>query len=112
MVKRPSIIHQPDCQLSDIPDPYRQMLPDDSHIVFTHADLNPINVMVSKDSPCQVLAIVDWQQAGWYPAYWEYCKAEYTVKYGEEWQAEYLPLVLEEPTCVEGFDSYASAFGH
>lgn len=38
--------------------------------------------------------------------------AEYTVKYGGEWQAEYLSLFLEEPSCVDGFNSYVSAYGH
>ena len=76
MVKRPSLLHRPGVPLFEIYDPYRQMVPDDSSITFTHADLNPVNIMVSKDSPCRVLAIIDWQQSGWYPAYWEYCKAE------------------------------------
>lgn len=67
-------------QLHNLPrntDPERQCLPDDSPIFFTHADLNPENIIVSSpgDGPTRVLAIIDWHQSGWYPAYWEYCKA-------------------------------------
>lgn len=111
MVKRPAKVHRPDLDLADIPDPYREMLPDDSPVTFTHADLNPVNIMVSKRSPCRVVAIIDWEQSGWYPAYWEFCKAEYTTELHSEWQTEYLPKVLDEPACVEGFYSYANAFG-
>ncbi|RAL15836.1 uncharacterized protein BO97DRAFT_468007 [Aspergillus homomorphus CBS 101889] len=41
---------------------------------LTHADLNRRNIMVPSTSPVRVV-IVDWQQSGWYPDYWEYCKA-------------------------------------
>lgn len=48
-------------------------------IVLTHADLqlNNILVVVSPDNEIQatVSGIVDWEQAGLYPEYWEYCKA-------------------------------------
>ncbi|PNP61593.1 hypothetical protein FNYG_13664 [Fusarium nygamai] len=95
---------------TSITEPYREMLPDDCDIHFTHADLNPVNIMVSKDSPCRVLAILDWEQSGWYPAYWEFCKAELTIEPHSEWQAVYLPKILDEPDCVESFYSYISSF--
>jgi thiamine kinase-like enzyme len=37
--------------------------------VFTHADLNPFNILVRGDD---VVGIIDWEFAGWYPHYWEY----------------------------------------
>ncbi|KAM0203920.1 hypothetical protein ACHAPA_011425 [Fusarium lateritium] len=111
MVKWPSKMRNPGLNPAHIPDPYREMLPDDSPIHFTHADLNPVNIMVSKDSPCHVMAILDWEQSGWYPAYWEFCKAEYATEVGSEWQTVYLPKILEEPDCCEGFYAYANAFG-
>ncbi|TKA22544.1 hypothetical protein B0A50_08085 [Salinomyces thailandicus] len=37
--------------------------------VFTHGDLNPFNILVRGD---KVVAIIDWELAGWYPNYWEY----------------------------------------
>ncbi|KAI0161246.1 hypothetical protein GGR57DRAFT_351955 [Xylariaceae sp. FL1272] len=50
-------------------------------IVFTHADLNPRNILVdevtNKDGSThyEVTGIVDWETAGYYPEYWEYTKA-------------------------------------
>ncbi|KAK4548490.1 hypothetical protein LTR36_009400 [Oleoguttula mirabilis] len=40
--------------------------------VFTHADLNPFNILIRGD---EVVGIVDWEFAGWYPNYWEYTSA-------------------------------------
>jgi thiamine kinase-like enzyme len=40
--------------------------------VFTHGDLNPFNIMI-RDK--KVVAIIDWETAGWYPSYWEYTAA-------------------------------------
>ena len=45
------------------------MLPRSEKIVFTHADITPRNIIVDKQG---VVGIVDWEEAGWYPDYWEY----------------------------------------
>ncbi|PTD03060.1 hypothetical protein FCULG_00009022 [Fusarium culmorum] len=111
MFKWPAKMRQPDLDPADILDPYRESLPDNCPIHFTHADLNPVNIMVSEDSPCRVMAILDWEQSGWYPAYWEFCKAEMTTEFDSEWQTTYLPKVLDEPDCIEVFYSYINAFG-
>lgn len=112
MFKWPAKVRQPDIDLADVLDPYRDMLPDDCAIHFTHADLNPVNIMVSKDSPCRVMAIIDWEQSGWYPSYWEFFKVEMTTKLGSEWQTEYLPKLLKEPDpdCCEAFCSYVNSY--
>lgn len=41
----------------------------DYPIVFTHGDLASRNIMV-RDG--HIVALLDWEFAGWYPAYWEY----------------------------------------
>ncbi|KAK6856449.1 hypothetical protein PG995_006636 [Apiospora arundinis] len=41
-------------------------------LVFTHGDLNPSNIFVRGD---EVVGIIDWETAGWYPDYWEYTSA-------------------------------------
>lgn len=112
MIKWGKEQHWPGVDPADIPDPYRQGLPDESSIVFTHADLHPTNIMVSRESPCRVIAIIDWQQSGWYPDYWEFCKAEFCVHYRSDWATEYIPQFLKEPTCVETFEAYAQAYGY
>jgi Phosphotransferase enzyme family len=72
-------------------------------IVFTHDDLVPPNILLSPGPSPKVAAIVDWGQAGWYPAYWEYCKARrvtlspecFSVAAQEEWHTKYLPMILD-----------------
>ena len=40
-------------------------------IVLTHGDLNPRNILV-KDG--KIVALLDWEDAGWYPEYGEFVK--------------------------------------
>ena len=71
--------------------------------MFTHDDLVPPNIILSPGPNPKVVAILDWGQAGWYPAYWEYCKARRVrldPKYfndatQEEWHTKYLPMILD-----------------
>ena len=41
-------------------------------IVLTHNDFDPRNILVQG---AKVVAILDWELSGFYPEYWEYCKA-------------------------------------
>ncbi|OSC97358.1 hypothetical protein PYCCODRAFT_1440229 [Trametes coccinea BRFM310] len=67
-------------------------------IVFTHADLNPRNILVDRvvqpdgSLGWQVTGIVDWETAGYYPEYWDYTKALYE---GFRWTRRYTRLVKE-----------------
>lgn len=49
-----------------------EQLRTDHRVVFTHGDLAPRNIMVSEEG--KVTGVIDWEDAGWYPAYWEYVK--------------------------------------
>ena len=82
----------------------------ESPIVFTHNDLLPPNIILTLGPNPRVAAIVDWNQSGWYPAYWEYCKARWIKvnptyfcdAFQEEWRGKYLPMILDpvdEETC-------------
>lgn len=61
----------------------RPVMKDDHAIVITHANLHPRNIMVElvgdvepgQARRCTVTCILDWEMAGWYPAYWEFVKA-------------------------------------
>lgn len=71
-------------------------------MVFTHDDLVPPNIILSPGPNPVVAAVIDWGQAGWYPTYWEYCKArrvrpnpEYFEDLEEEWRTRYLPTILD-----------------
>jgi hypothetical protein len=87
-------------------------LPDDGQITFTHEDLHRANIMVSLQGPIEILAIIDWGQSGWYPDYWEYCKAAYTCMYSVEWRLHWIPMFLA-PSIEEheAFGEYVMAIG-
>ncbi|AEO54563.1 hypothetical protein MYCTH_2297251 [Thermothelomyces thermophilus ATCC 42464] len=96
------------------PDPYRPMLPDAAPICLTHGDLHPGNILVLKSpdgSQITVSGIVDWGQAGWYPDYWEYCKAMIVVPYNDEWREGGWADIMLQPSereleALEAFEFY------
>ncbi|KAI0364573.1 kinase-like protein [Pilatotrama ljubarskyi] len=53
----------------------RRRMRDDHPVVFTHGDINGRNVLVRihGDGPddVEITALIDWEQAGWRPVYWE-----------------------------------------
>ncbi|KAL0935974.1 uncharacterized protein CTRU02_208189 [Colletotrichum truncatum] len=53
-------------------------------IVLTHGDLTPRNTIV-RDG--KIAGIIDWEDAGWYPEYWEYVKflSHSGTRYGDWW---------------------------
>lgn len=53
-------------------------------IVFTHGDLNMRNVLVHDR---KLSGIVDWENAGYYPEYWEYTKAHFVTRIKQRWLA-------------------------
>ena len=60
-------------------------------IVLTHGDFHPRNIIVKDDV---VIAIIDWEFAGWYPEYWEYVKALNVVGPVVDWW-RYLPKIID-----------------
>lgn len=64
--------------------------------VFTHGDLNPCNILIRGE---QVTGIIDWEFAGWHPAYWEYTSVWFGNLTRQEWQkrsAQFLDPYPEE----------------
>lgn len=51
--------------------------------VFIHGDLSSLNILADGDT---VTGIVDWETAGWYPAYWEYTTAMQVNFKNEFWK--------------------------
>ncbi|CAP79139.1 hypothetical protein E8E15_008489 [Penicillium rubens] len=58
---------------------------------FAHGDLCPRNIIIRNGD---IVAIVDWQFAGWYPEYWEYTKAHFALFDMPDWYAEFQNAVL------------------
>ncbi|OCK78824.1 hypothetical protein K432DRAFT_301174, partial [Lepidopterella palustris CBS 459.81] len=48
------------------------MLTRSKKAISTHADIAPRNILIGEGDDCPVIGIVDWEEAGWYPEYWEY----------------------------------------
>lgn len=66
--------------------------------VFTHGDLSALNILVRGD---EVVGIVDWETAGWYPPYWEYTSAKHTNPQNLWWQDEVDKFVAPMPEALE-----------
>lgn len=52
---------------------------------FTHGDLSSLNILVRGND---VVGIIDWETAGWYPSYWEYTTACQVNPQNSFWRAE------------------------
>ncbi|KAK4544874.1 hypothetical protein LTR36_003778 [Oleoguttula mirabilis] len=66
---------------------YRDYLPDDGSVYFAHGDLTLGNIILSGNpGAMKIEAIIDWEQAGFYPEYWEWSKLLYGVEYSHEWR--------------------------
>ncbi|THH14272.1 hypothetical protein EW146_g6046 [Bondarzewia mesenterica] len=75
----------------------RARMRDDHRVMFTHGDLAPRNIIVRED---EILAVIDWEHAGWYPEHWELVKALYApmVEKDTSWTRavrEVMPLDYE-----------------
>ncbi|POR35336.1 Phosphotransferase enzyme family protein [Tolypocladium paradoxum] len=67
---------------------YRDFIADTGNIYLTHGDLTVGNIIISGiPGSHRIVGIIDWEQAGWYPEYWEYCKLLYGVEYSHEWRS-------------------------
>ncbi|KAK4155844.1 hypothetical protein C8A00DRAFT_41578 [Chaetomidium leptoderma] len=78
--------------------PRQNIFPAYAPIVFTHGGLHPRNIIVSAGPRPRVVSILGWEQAGWYPAYWEMCKARWECsRRGDlgDWMNRYLPWILD-----------------
>lgn len=93
-------------------EPFRHEIPDECAIKFTHGDLHPTNVIISSQWPHRVLALVDWEQSGWFPEYWEARKAQYTADRFEKWSTHYLSMILDQYAATwDPWDYYTSSMG-
>lgn len=67
----------------------RQAMRADHRICFTHGDIAPRNILISLNAEgptdVEVVALVDWEQAGWRPEFWETAKFSYGLIQTSEW---------------------------
>lgn len=62
-----------------------EMLPHSSSSIFTHGDIAPRNIMV--DEKYQITGLVDFENSGWYPDYWEYAQIMRPACRTGDWQS-------------------------
>ncbi|KAH7401865.1 hypothetical protein DE146DRAFT_651783 [Phaeosphaeria sp. MPI-PUGE-AT-0046c] len=54
--------------------------------VFSHSDIQRKNVVVHRDTMQGLtVSLIDWEEAGWFPAYWEYFTALEGVQWDDDW---------------------------
>ncbi|KZZ90003.1 phosphotransferase enzyme family protein [Moelleriella libera RCEF 2490] len=87
---------------------YRRVLPlvlRNHKAVFTHGDLQRKNVALAEDG---TVVLIDWENAGWFPEYWEYATAMFACgAWQDDWH-EYVGRILAEyPNEYAWFDMFA-----
>ena len=68
--------------------------PSRASYVFTHGDVAPRNILVrhvdgddgEKSGRVEISALLDWENAGWYPYYWEYANIMGPAGISGDWQ--------------------------
>ncbi|KAI0677722.1 kinase-like protein [Trametes maxima] len=74
----------------------------DHAVVFTHGGVAPCNIIVDGDN--KVVALLDWETAGWYPEHWEWVKAMWCPpeprSAGEMWR-EAVPHMFDQDYTVD-----------
>ncbi|KAF1948496.1 kinase-like protein [Byssothecium circinans] len=66
--------------------------------VFTHGDLSSLNVLARGD---EIVGIIDWETAGWYPSYWEYTTAWNANPQNQFWRDEVEKFLQPMPKELE-----------
>lgn len=54
-----------------------------AHPVFNHGDIAPRNIMV--DQKNRITGMLDWENSGWYPNYWETANIMKVTRNTEDW---------------------------
>ncbi|KAL3959469.1 hypothetical protein PCL_08917 [Purpureocillium lilacinum] len=70
---------------------FSRRLRTDHRIVLSHCDLTPRNILVHDG---KVKGIIDWEDSGWYPAYWEFVK--FFLRPAERGWKEYAEEIFPE----------------
>lgn len=68
--------------------------------VFTHGDLQPKNIVVQRlgdrdRCPDFRITLLDWESAGWYPEFWDFCNATIACRFKPDW-LELVPNILDQ----------------
>ncbi|KAL4778105.1 kinase-like protein [Aspergillus varians] len=83
-------------------EPYIRLLRNMTHqtlnghrAVFTHGDLQPKNIIVERLTEGFRITLIDWESAGWYPEFWDFCNATIACRFKPDW-LELVPGILDQ----------------
>jgi tRNA A-37 threonylcarbamoyl transferase component Bud32 len=65
---------------------------------FTHGDLSSLNILARGDN---IVGIIDWETAGFYPEYWEYTSACQVHPFALFWRDEIEKFIQPVPEALE-----------
>lgn len=68
--------------------------------VFTHADFFRGNIMLRRDGS---IVIIDWEYAGWYPSFWEFCYTIWQQDHTDDWNDLVYEIFLDEYSAELGW---------
>jgi aminoglycoside phosphotransferase (APT) family kinase protein len=81
----------------------RRMMRDDHQVKFTHGDISLRNIHVKivgdRAEDVSVVALLDWEQAGWRPEYWEMIKFRHGAFDDSQW------LSMGGRSLIPGYDT-------
>jgi hypothetical protein len=72
----------------------------DSRTTWSHCDLMPKNIMVNKEgtnedgSGIWTVTVIDWENGGWYPEWWEWADHENFQGRPLKWWCEIMPAII------------------
>lgn len=71
---------------------------------FSHSDVQRKNILVREIAPefsnqgkDYEVAIIDWEEAGWYPSYWEYASVAIAFQWDDDWPAKVEEFISPRP---------------
>lgn len=80
----------------------KKLLKDGHQVVFSHSDLSMRNIMVRDE---QIIAVLDWESAGFFPEYWDYAHSFLGVRWNDDALSDYA-LFLQE--CLQPYPLQAA----
>ena len=76
----------------------------DNPPTFSHSDVQRKNILVREIAPKlpsqekdYEVSIIDWEEAGWYPSYWEYACVAMAFEWDDDWPAKFEEFVSPRP---------------
>lgn len=70
----------------------KKLMKDNHQVVFSHSDFSMRNIMVLDK---QIVAVLDWESAGFFPEYWDYAHSFLGVRWNNDALSDYA-LFLQE----------------